>query len=344
MTIEDGENDNVVVIITYHMKHVSILIPRGQSSLVNIEGSLQILSEVNAIRAARGEDPVFNIQLVGLSPNTSQRNGRFTINPDALISEVHQTDLIIIPSLQGDQQRAAEMNQEFIPWILEQRQQGAEIACLCIGAFFLAATGLLNNRPCTTHWQLAGQFTQMYPEAKMVPSQLITDEDGLYTSGGAFAYLNLLVYLIEKYAGREMAIDIAKGFLIDIDRKSQSPFIIFEGQKTHDDPEIRMAQEFIEQNYPEKITIDFLANKFSIGRRNFERRFQKSTNNTVNEYVQRVKVEAAKRRLETTRKNVSEVMYEVGYTDTQSFREIFKRLTGLTPVEYRNKYNETSIV
>ncbi|HVI45388.1 MAG TPA: helix-turn-helix domain-containing protein [Chitinophaga sp.] len=322
------------------MKHISILIPKGQSSLVNIEGSLQILSEVNILREARGEEPLFNIQLVGLAPNTSQRNGQFTINPDALIGEVHKTDLIIIPSLQGDQEKAAALNLEFIPWILEQRSKGAEIACLCIGAFFLAATGLLDNRPCTTHWQLAGQFVKMFPDAKMVPSQLITDEDGIYTSGGAFAYLNLLAYLVEKYAGREMAIAIAKGFLIDINRKSQSPFIIFEGQKAHDDTEIKMAQEFIEQHYPDKITIDLLANKFAIGRRNFERRFQRSTNNTVNEYVQRVKVEAAKRRLETTRKNVSEVMYEVGYTDTQTFREVFKKLTGLTPVEYRNKYNE----
>ncbi|ASZ12589.1 helix-turn-helix domain-containing protein [Chitinophaga pendula] len=325
------------------MKHISILIPQGQSSLVNIEGSLQILSEVNILRAASGEEPLFHIQLVGLAHHTSQRNGLFTINPDALIEDIVKTDLIIIPSLQGDQQAAIALNQAFIPWILEQRRQGAEIACLCIGAFFLAATGLLDNRPCTTHWQLAGQFTALFPKVKMMPSQIITDEEGIYTSGGAFAYLNLLVYLIEKYAGRAMAITIAKAFIIDIDRRSQSPFIIFEGQKAHDDEEIKMAQEFIEKNYPEKITIDFLANKFAIGRRNFERRFQRSTSNTVNEYIQRVKVEAAKRTLETTRKNVSEVMYEVGYTDTQTFREIFKRLTGLTPVEYRNKYSESMV-
>lgn len=325
------------------MKHISILIPRGQSSLVNIEGSLQILSEVNVLRAAKGEDPLFDIQLVGISRNISQRNGLFTINPDALISEVAKTDLIIIPSLQGDQKNAAELNQELIPWIIHQYRQGAEVACLCIGAFFLAATGLLNNRQCTTHWQLTNEFMRMFPEAKLVPARLITDEEGIYTSGGAFAYLNLLVYLIEKYAGREMAIAIAKGFLIDIERKSQSPFIIFEGQKVHDDEQIKMAQEFIEQNYPEKITIDLLADKFAIGRRNFERRFQRSTNNTVTEYVQRVKVEAAKRTLEKSRKNVSEVMYEVGYTDTQTFREVFKKFTGLTPVEYRNKYHELAM-
>jgi transcriptional regulator GlxA family with amidase domain len=299
---------------------------------------------VNVLRAAIGEEPLFNIQLVGLSRNMSQRNGLFTINPDVLIADLDRTDLIIIPSLQGDQKQAAALNQEFIPWIIQQRKQGAEIACLCIGAFFLAATGLLDNRQCTTHWQLANEFASMFPDAKLTPAELITDQEGIYTSGGAFAYLNLLVYLIEKYAGREMAIAIAKSFVIDIERKSQSPFIIFQGQKAHSDPQIKMAQEFIEKNYPEKITIEQLAERFAIGKRNFERRFQRSTNNTVNEYVQRVKVEAAKRSLETSRKNVSEIMYEVGYTDTQTFRKVFKKITGLTPVEYRNKYNETAMV
>jgi transcriptional regulator GlxA family with amidase domain len=326
------------------MKHISIIVPLGQSSLVNIEGSLQILSEINVQRAAKGEDPLFHIQLVGLLNQVPQRNGLFTIAPDVLIQDVKKTDLIIIPSLQGDQPNAAELNKEFIPWIRHQYEQGAEIASLCIGAFFLAATGLLNGKACTTHWLLADEFKRTYPEAKLMPSKIITDEDGLYTSGGAFSYLNLLVYLIEKYAGRDMAIKIAKSFVIDIDKVSQSPFIIFEGQKDHTDEEIKGAQEFIEKNYLEKITIDQLADKFAISRRNFERRFQRSTNNTVNEYVQRVKVEAAKRKLESSRKNVGEVMYEVGYTDTKTFRDVFKKITGLTPVEYRNKYNKQEVM
>jgi transcriptional regulator GlxA family with amidase domain len=326
------------------MKHISIIVPLGQSSLVNIEGSLQILSEVNVVRAARGEDPLFHIQLVGLMHQVPQRNGLFTIGPDVVIQDVKTTDLIIIPSLQGDQSNAIEMNKAFIPWIRNHYEKGAEIASLCIGAFLLAATGLLNDKPCTTHWLLADEFKRTYPETKFMPSKIITDEDGLYTSGGAFSYLNLLVYLIEKYAGRDMAIKIAKSFVIDIDKVSQSPFVIFEGQKDHTDKEIKSAQEFIEKNYPEKITIDQLAGKFAISRRNFERRFLKSTNNTVNEYVQRVKVEGAKRKLESSRKNVSEVMYEVGYTDTKTFREVFKKITGLTPIEYRNKYNKPEVI
>jgi transcriptional regulator GlxA family with amidase domain len=342
MTIIGGYYVKPIIIL--YMKHISIIVPLGQSSLVNIEGSLQVLSEINVLRAAKGEDPLFHIQLVGLVHQVPQRNGQFIIGTDVLIQDIKKTDLIIIPSLQGDQSHAAEINKEFIPWIIHHYQQGAEVASLCIGAFFLAATGLLNGKSCTTHWLLADEFKRTYPEAKLMPSKIITDEDGLYTSGGAFSYLNLLIYLIEKYAGRDMAIKIAKSFVIDIDKISQSPFIIFEGQKDHIDEEIKSAQEFIEKNYLEKITIDQLADKFAISRRNFERRFLKSTSNTVNEYVQRVKVEAAKRKLESNRKNVNEVMYEVGYTDTKSFRDVFKKITGLTPVEYRNKYNKQEVM
>ncbi len=167
----------------------------------------------------------------------------------------------------------------------------------------------------------------------------MTEDDGIYTSGGAYSFLNLLIYIIEKYAGRDMAIMIAKAFMIDIDRISQSPFIMFRGQKSHDDEPIKKAQEFIEHNFEEKITVDQLASMLALGRRNMERRFKKATSNTVVEYIQRVKVEAAKKNLETSRKNINEVMYEVGYSDTKAFRTIFKKITGLSPIEYKQKYN-----
>ena len=180
----------------------------------------------------------------------------------------------------------------------------------------------------------------IFPNVNLVDDRIMTEEDGIYTSGGAYSFLNLLVYIIEKYAGRDVAVIISKFFMIDIDRISQSPFIIFEGQKTHDDEPIKKAQEYIENNFEEKITIDQLASMFAVGRRNMERRFKKATANTVTEYIQRVKIEAAKKNLETGRKNINEVMYEVGYSDTKAFRTIFKRITGLSPINYRNKYNK----
>ncbi len=322
------------------MKHISILIPQGHTSVVNIEGTHQIFNEVNSIRKNMGLLPLFKVQLVGISKETSQRNGLFTIAPDVLIDDVKKTDLIIIPAIHSEPNKMMEDNAPFIPWITNHYKQGTEVASLCVASFFLAATGLLNGKQCATHWTAANDFRRIFPEINLVDDKIMTEEDGIYTSGGAYSFLNLLVYIIEKYAGREVAVQIAKMFMIDIDRISQSPFIIFEGQKSHDDEPIKQAQVFIENNFEEKITVDQLASMFALGRRNMERRFKKATSNTVTEYIQRVKIEAAKKTLESGRKNVSEVMYQVGYSDTKAFRTIFKRITGLSPVEYRSKYNK----
>ena len=191
------------------------------------------------------------------------------------------------------------------------------------------------------HYSLrfVNEFRSMFPEAEVVDDKIMTESNGIYTSGGAYSYLNLLIYLIEKYAGREIAILISKAFMIDIDRVSQSPFIIFQGQKEHDDEPVKKAQEFIEKNFQDKITVEQLASMYALSRRNLERRFKKATCNTVTEYIQRVKIEAAKKNFETSRKNINEVMYDVGYMDTKAFRTTFKKITGLSPIQYRNKYN-----
>ncbi|MCL4640133.1 MULTISPECIES: GlxA family transcriptional regulator [Olivibacter] len=326
------------------MKHISILIPEGHTSITNIEGTHQIFSEVNECFVRVGRPPLFDIKLVGINPNASQRNGVYTIKPDHLIGEVSKTDLIIIPAMLGDLENALKLNAAFIPWVVKQYMQGAELASFCVGAFFLAATGLLDGKQCATHWRFANQFRQQYPNARLVDDKIMTEDRGIYTSGGAYSYTNLLLYLVEKHAGREIAVLIAKTFMIDIDRYSQSPFIMFKGQKEHEDDLIIKAQEFIEKNFQEKITVDQLADMLALGRRSLERRFKKATSNTVTEYIQRVKMEAAKKELETSRKTVSELMYEIGYSDTKAFRSTFKKITGLSPIEYRNKYNKESIV
>jgi transcriptional regulator GlxA family with amidase domain len=326
------------------MKHISILIPHGHTSVVNIEGTHQIFNEVNSMRAGMGLPPLFKVQLVGIDKEISQRNGLFTISPDVLIKGVKKTDLIIIPAIHGDPKTMMEKNAAFVPWIKEQYKGGSEIATFCIGSFFLAGTGLLNGKQAATHWTVANDFRVMFPDVKLMDDKIMTEEDGIYTSGGAYSFLNLLTYIIEKYAGRDIAILIAKAFMIDIDRISQSPFIIFKGQKTHEDEPVKKAQEFIENNFEEKITVDQLASMLALSRRNLERRFKKATANTVVEYMQRVKIEAAKKSLETGRKNINEVMYEVGYSDNKAFRTTFKKITGLSPIEYRSKYNKEMFV
>ena len=325
------------------MKHVSILIPEGDASLVNIEGCHQIFNEVNSVLTRAGKDPLFQVQLVGLRKETHMKKGLFSIHPDALVSEVDHTDLIIIPAIHGDKRKVIEDNKEFLPWLIHQYEAGAGIASLCIGVFLLAGTGLLRGKKCATHWVEADNFRKMFPDVDLVPDKIITDEQGIYTSGGAYSWLNLILYLVEKYAGRDMAIICSKLFGIQIERDSQSSFMIFSPQKQHQDDLIRQAQVYIEKNYQEKITIDELASRLAISRRNLERRFKKVTYNSIVEYVQRVRIEAAKMTLERERENVNEAMYRAGYTDIKAFRTTFKKLTGLSPLEYKNKYSKGAI-
>ena len=320
------------------MKHISILVPKG-AILGSLEGSRQLFTQVNEFFKAKGAPPLFDVQLVGITKQTPLSGGCFTANTDLLIKDVKKTDLIIIPAIDGDLDEGIEKNREFLPWILDQYKGGAEVASLCLGAFILASTGLVNGKKCATHWMAEGKFKAMFPEVNLVTEKVITDEKGIYSSGGAFSYLNLILYLIEKYAGRDIAILAAKVFAIEIERDSQLSFTIFQGQKGHEDEQIRKAQEFIEKNFQEKITVDQLASMFALGRRNLERRFKKATSNTVVEYIQRVKIEAAKMSLESSRENINEVMYKVGYTDTKAFRSTFKKFTGLSPIQYKGKYN-----
>lgn len=320
------------------MKHISILVPTG-AILGSIEGPRQVLTEVNELLKRIGKTPLFKVQLVAVSNETPVYNGIYTIYTDVLLKDVSKTDLIIIPAIEGNLQQTVEDNKDFIPWIIKQYEEGAEVASLCVGAFLLASTGLMKGRQIATHWMAANDFRKMFPDVLLVEDKIITDENGIYSSGGAFSYLNLILYLIEKFAGRDIAVFCSKAFQIDIERNSQSPFIMFRGQKDHEDEPIRKAQEFIETNFDDKISVDQLASMFALGRRNLERRFKKATSNTVVEYIQRVKIEAAKMSLESSRENVNEVMYKVGYTDTKAFRTTFKKITGLSPVQYRNKYN-----
>ncbi len=320
-----------------HMKHISILVPKG-AILGSIEGPRQVFTEANKYLQSIGEPAFCQVQLVGLSKEMPVAGGRYTVYSDALAKEIAKTDLVIIPALDGDMVKILAQNQELVPWIIKHYQAGAEVASLCVGAFLLAYTGLIKGRQCATHWMAANDFRKMFPEINLVADQIITDEAGIYSSGGAFSYLNLIVYLIEKYAGRDIAVFMAKAFQIDIERSSQSPFMVFKGQKDHADEPVKKAQAFIEQHFQDKITVDQLASLLALGRRNLERRFKKATANTVVEYIQRVKIEAAKMSLESSRENVSEVMYQVGYTDTKAFRSTFKRITGLSPLEYRQKY------
>lgn len=325
------------------MMQVSILVLEN-SVMQAVADPQYLFSAVNQFLAIAGKEPFFKVDLVGIKKEVKINNGFYTISATKLTKEVIQTDLVVIPALFGDMKVAIDSNKKMLPWICEQYQKGAEVASLCLGAFLLASTGLLNGKKCSTHWGFQNEFRGMFPEVEVTDGSIVTEEERLYSSGGAMSYWNLLLYLVEKYTDRETAILASKYFAIDIDRESQSAFAMFQGQRNHQDKVIKQVQDFIENNINEKITIDELADMVSLGRRSFERRFRTATKNSVLEYINRVKIESAKRSFECSRKNINEVMFDVGYTDTKAFRTIFKKITGLNPLEYRNKYNKQPVM
>ncbi|WP_343486934.1 helix-turn-helix domain-containing protein [Allomuricauda sp. d1] len=327
------------------MKHVSILVPKGDLILSSIVGPLKVLKAANQflIQSGARDNDFFEIKLGGIDRDSSQYNGAFSIHCDNVLGEIKKTDLIMIPALRPDNLvEDLQQNQPLIPWILQQRTvHGAEVASMCIGAFILAQTGLVDGKQCATHWAAMDIFRQLYPDVHLVSNKVVTEEDGIYTSGGAYSFLNLMLHLVEKYCGRAAAVYISKFFEIEIDRVDQNQFAIFQGQKDHEDEAIRQAQHYIEGNITEKISVERLAERFAISRRNFVRRFKKATQNTPLQYIQRVKIEAAKRSFESTQHNVNEVMYQVGYADEKAFRTVFKKYAGLSPVAYKTKYNRS---
>lgn len=329
------------------MKRLTIVVPDGQSTASTVGciiGAYEIFTKANQYYRKAGKSDLFLIEIAGVSKRAKFEGGLLTVNPQTHISAISKTDLIIIPSLVGNYQKAMKGNKLLIDWIAEQYKCGAEIATMCTGTFMLASAGLLDGRNCSTHWAAANTFRTLFPNVNLQPEKVITDEYGIYTSGGAYSFLNLLIYLVEKCYDRPTAIYCSKVFQIDLERQSQSPFAIFTGQKLHGDEMVQKAQAYLESKVDEKISVEDLSSRFAIGRRNFDRRFIKATGNTPVEYAQRVKIESAKKEFENTRKTINEVMYEVGYSNSKGFRELFKKITGMSPAEYRSKYNKEATV
>ena len=324
------------------MKTIYILVPE-HAVLQAVADPQYCFNTVNEFLQVSGKEPLFNIQLVGAQRQVQFSGKQFSVAPDLLLEETAVANLVIAPALFGDMEKAVNANTKMIEWLNWQYKEGAEIASLCVGAFLLASTGLLNGKKCSTHWGYINTFREMFPEVILQDGSIVTEQNRIYTSGGATSYWNLLLHLVEKYTDRQTAILVSKYFAIDIDRSSQSAFAMFTAQKNHNDEEVKKAQDYIEKNIEERLTIDDIAAMVALGRRSLERRFKQATNNSILEYIQRVKVEAAKKSFESSRKNINEVMYDVGYTDTKAFRTTFKKITGLTPIEYKNKYNKLAV-
>lgn len=322
------------------MKHVSILIPKGDHSVVNIMGSLQMLAAASEQYRQQYGVPLFDIDLVGIVPAPAGSPGSAMVLPTKMWQDIEHTDLIIIPAVHQDPHTVINQNQELIYFLEEQYKKGAVVASLCIGAYLLAATGLLNGKACSIHWQHAPYLKTLFPKVQVQAERIVTDQQGIVTSGGAYAFTNLILHLVEKFGDRELAVKLSKLFMIDLDKRKQSVYFMFMEQKEHADEAVLQIQEYIEQHYADRFTIDQLALNHNLVRRTLERRFKSATGNSIIEYTQKVRVETAKKELERGRKSISDVMYDCGYTDSKAFRDVFRKHVGISPLEYRKKYTQ----
>ena len=320
------------------MKHISILIPRGQCSIVNIAGAFQILNWANDAYAQQTRQQLFKVEFVGHTKPAQDAEGFYTVSPPKTLDDIVKTDLIIVPAVHGNLREGIDNNREVIDWVAKQYHQGAEIAAFCIGAFLLAETGILDGKTCSTHWGHVQELQEMFPKVKVEAENIVSINEGIYTSGGAYAFTNLVIYLIERYGGRELALMTAKAFMIDVDKNNKSLYMIFNGQKNHGDEMVLKVQEHIEKRYIESISVADLADDQATNRRSLERRFKSATGNSVIQYLQRVRVEHAKKVLEQTSKSVTDAMYDSGYSDAKSFREVFRKYVGVSPLEYKKKF------
>ena len=249
------------------------------------------------------------------------------------------SNLVLIPALKKEYiEKAVTHNETIITWIRSQFKNGAEVASFCTGAFLFAETGLLNGKLATTHVDVCAKLILTYPLVFVKPGRTLTVDWNCYTSGGATASFHLLIYLIQKFCGNEMAVKISKSYSIELDRYQQSYFSTFRPKYSHNDDLIRQIQRQLEENFLNIRTIEEVTKKFPVSRRNLLRRFMKATGLPPLEYLQNIRIEKAKQLLENSDLSVSEIISQTGYVDPKSFRKIFLKLTGIPPLEYRGKF------
>jgi len=239
-------------------------------------------------------------------------------------------DLVIIPAMFSNMiETVVQKEVLMIDWLRQQYAKNTELASICVGSFLLAATGLLNGRPATTNWMFADRFRQLYPKVLLQNNKIIVDNGRLYTCGGAFSFTTFMIYLIEKFCCREVAVTASKILMIDV---RQQPL------KAHCDDAVARIQLYLETHYNKHITMEEMAGICNMSPRNFSRRFERATSNTPLEYLQRYRIENAKKMLETPNESIERIAMDCGYEDISFFRKIFRRHVGMTPKEYKQKY------
>lgn len=321
------------------MKHVTILGLDGTSATV-VTGPLDVFVFAGRLWNHIFNEPLtpyFDVAIVTDDGRPVNCTGQVAIEAHGKMETVTHTDLLIIPSVISIEDTLAR-HPTAVPWIRSIYDSGADVAAICTGAFVLAETGLLDGKTATTHWGVADLFRQRYPRVHLKPERLITESDRIFTSGGSNACFDIALYLVRKYCGDDVARKLAKSFLHDLDRTSQAPWIAFQNREMHNDKAIRKAQKQLENHYSRPFNFNTLSREIGMSRRTFERRFKAATGDSPLQYLQRIRVEAAKQMLESGDLSFDEIVYAVGYEDGSFFRKVFRQTTGLSPKRYRQKW------
>jgi len=323
------------------MKTIVIPALQTETTMSDAIGALEILSKSCdpwcQTDQTESRSPLFDVEVVSERGESVKCTNGIILYPRHSISEV-KPDIIVVPALGADLDATLKRNQVYVDWVSQCYKSGSHVASICTGAFVLGAAGLLDGKRATTHWFFANEFKRRFPRVDLREQQMIVDEGDIITCGAVTAYLNLIIYLVDKYFGHDIALRTAKMYLIDMDRPSQLPFQIYRFPVSYNDSSIARIQEFIGGHFKEDLTIDDVAKRAGMSVRNFSRRFKSALGESFSYYIQKLRIETAKRLLENTAFSASEIMYQVGYNDERSFRRLFKRLSGLSPRHYRTKF------
>jgi len=292
----------------------------------------------HALHTGQPASRVFDVRLAGLDSGTVGCRDGVSLQPSLTAAEVTAPDLVVVPGLDDELAASFDENRRWVPWLANWHAAGARIAGSCTGAFLVADAGVLDGRAATTHWMFAGEFARRYPAVTVRADQMIVDNGDVITSGGATAFLNLVLYLVERFAGHERANMAAKVLLVDGHRPSQLPYIAFGRRRSHDDPIVHQVQQHIDLHLGAPLRISDLASRFGLSERTLSRRFTAATGSGPRAYLQHARVQEAMRLLETSSDSVERIRGRVGYADPAAFRRVFKESTGLSPGGYREAY------
>lgn len=291
----------------------------------------------NALRG-EPESPRFRVTTASVRGKRVASSYSMGLMADAEIGDIRATDLIFVPSTGLDLDAQLAAYREMYPWLRRHAAKGAYVAGVCAGAAFLAAAGLLDGREATTHWASARELQRRFPAVKWRPDKLITEDRRVLCGGGVYASIDLSLYLVEKFCGHEVALQIAKSLVINMPRVRQTGYAVLPLSQPHDDDSIRSAEVSIERNFKCPLRVEDLARERHMSSRNFIRRFKTATGRTPGDYLQATRIAVAKQLLENGARSVQTVSGAVGYEDAAFFRALFKRHTGMSPAEYREHF------